>query len=570
MALTGEERVSVGIESAKMVNGSMKKVHTLLEMEDSDDRKSFLDYMRIDPNYVEEQKNNLISKHRNLVLKLNTCKEHILVLKQAKIDLLTMQHANTKILQENENLRNELKELTSITKVWLKSFNKVNQCISEQIPTQKKRILGIDQLTKDTSSSRPKDPVFVKSSADNLEVSITGCNKSKLSKAEDFTLSNHDTGKMNLQSVAPLSSTGEADWKREALQAKKVKSFKASKTKSSSALRSKTPTKRKPFTISLNMYKEYLAEFWYSANALENSKVSFSIPTSGIYGEVGALFLTIRYGEEVSAKGTLRKRILPPRWRGPVRNWWPNILGVTNEGRANPQLGIDSTAKVDPRLSAPNDSIPQQQGMDKGTKNTLLDHISAGTDPYVLTDQTKSVSEGLKTVLTQPITGKEASFIPRQVEEEASSTIKLEDLAKLVSNVQPSFKDLESPEGDLVIVDDSDEDKEDGVHTTRNAKTEDTLVPKSLSPRPSQIQELTNQELSAEFLSVPSQVKMVPAKLKTLDALLSLLNKVTNALNRFAQAIASKNTRDTSVSLAGQPSTQPAEGEKNTNQATIS
>ncbi|GJY49955.1 hypothetical protein Tco_0439911 [Tanacetum coccineum] len=33
-------------------------------------------------------------------------------------------------------------------------------------------------------------------------------------------------------------------WKREALQAKKVESFKASKTESSSALRSKTPTKR--------------------------------------------------------------------------------------------------------------------------------------------------------------------------------------------------------------------------------------------------------------------------------------------------------------------------------------
>ncbi|GJX98229.1 hypothetical protein Tco_0355248 [Tanacetum coccineum] len=35
------------------------------------------------------------------------------------------------------------------------------------------------------------------------------------------------------------------------------------------------------------MYKEYLAEFWYSAKALENSKVSFSTPTGGIYGKVG-------------------------------------------------------------------------------------------------------------------------------------------------------------------------------------------------------------------------------------------------------------------------------------------
>ncbi|GJT92391.1 hypothetical protein Tco_1081236, partial [Tanacetum coccineum] len=73
-----------------------------------------------------------------------------------------------------------------------KHSNKVNQCITEQIPTQKKKILGIDQLTEDTSSSGPKDLVFVKSSADNSEVSITGSNKTKLSEAKDSTLSNHD------------------------------------------------------------------------------------------------------------------------------------------------------------------------------------------------------------------------------------------------------------------------------------------------------------------------------------------------------------------------------------------
>ncbi|GJU25659.1 hypothetical protein Tco_1164280 [Tanacetum coccineum] len=156
------------------------------------------DYLCIDLNYVEEQKNNLMTKHRNLVQELNTCKEQLLVLKQAKLDLLTMQHVNTKILKENQNLRNELKEITSITKAWLNSYNKVNQCINEQISTQKKKILGIDQLTENTSISRLKDLMFVKSSTDNSEVSITGSNKPKLSEAEDSTLSNHDTGKVPL------------------------------------------------------------------------------------------------------------------------------------------------------------------------------------------------------------------------------------------------------------------------------------------------------------------------------------------------------------------------------------
>ncbi|GKA50517.1 hypothetical protein Tco_0743590, partial [Tanacetum coccineum] len=91
------------------------------------------------------------------------------------------------------------------------------------------------------------------------------------------------------------------------------------------------------------MYKEYLAEFWYLAKAIENSKVSFSTPTGGIYGEVGVntfrtaigahylphfseyvappsidivrpWFETIRYGEVVPTKGTLKKSLLPPRW----------------------------------------------------------------------------------------------------------------------------------------------------------------------------------------------------------------------------------------------------------------
>ncbi|GJZ67936.1 hypothetical protein Tco_0631176 [Tanacetum coccineum] len=195
-------------------------------MEDNDDRKSFLDYLCIDLNYVEEQRNNLMSKHRNLVQELNTCKEQLLVLKQAKLDLLTMQHVNTEILKENQNLRNELKELTSITEAWLNSSNKVNQCISEQIPTQKKKILGIDQLTEDTSGAGPKDQVFVKSSADNSEISIIGSNKPKLSEAEDSTLSNHDTGKlMNLQSIAPPSSTGEADWYEPIYGPKTIKSI---------------------------------------------------------------------------------------------------------------------------------------------------------------------------------------------------------------------------------------------------------------------------------------------------------------------------------------------------------
>ncbi|GJZ38468.1 hypothetical protein Tco_0585031 [Tanacetum coccineum] len=488
-------------------------------------------------------------------------------------------------------------------------------------------------------------------------------------------------------------------------------------------------------TRSPNMYKEYLARFWYSAKALENSKVSFSVPTGDIYGEVGVntfrnaidahylphsseyediiIKLNNRHREKVvpytrflsllmmhkMKKGYGDGEVTPyPTQVFSVNNWalkpnqpeeppftdymlaictivkpvvfkapkpssnaervpqgtnpgakprhkkhstslkqpsmssseatkggsskrpsgfktghlkrkkesssamdsnpsqtsastpvvaemhkedqqaigGPTSLGATSEERANPQPSTVSTAKADPGKSAPS------------------------TDPHVLADKTQSVSDGLETVLTQPTTGKRANSITRKVEEdEASRTIKLEDLVKLVLSIQPSFKDQDSPEDDpIIVVDDSDEDKEaDEVHATTNAETKDASVPKSSSPSSlstelkelsakfnelaeevkglnltSQVAELETLqwELPTEFLSVPTQVEVIQAKLKTLDALPSLLHKVTNVLNQFAQAIASNKTKDDSVPSAGQVSTQPVKGDKNTNQATIS
>ncbi|GJQ98761.1 retrovirus-related pol polyprotein from transposon TNT 1-94 [Tanacetum coccineum] len=62
-----------------------------------------------------------------------------------------------------------------------------------KISMRKKRIMEVDQLTEDPSSSRQKDLVFVKSSADDTKVSIPGVERPWLSEAEGFNLPNHDT-----------------------------------------------------------------------------------------------------------------------------------------------------------------------------------------------------------------------------------------------------------------------------------------------------------------------------------------------------------------------------------------
>ncbi|GJY18866.1 hypothetical protein Tco_0390357 [Tanacetum coccineum] len=106
-----------GARNGEWVKIFMRKVYTLLEMEDNDDRKNYLDYLCIDLNYVEEQKNNLMSKHRDLVQELNTSKEQLLVLKQAKLDFLTMfylpNHDTGRILPA-ESQRNTTEPLVAV------------------------------------------------------------------------------------------------------------------------------------------------------------------------------------------------------------------------------------------------------------------------------------------------------------------------------------------------------------------------------------------------------------------------------------------------------------------------
>ncbi|GKB98347.1 hypothetical protein Tco_0984484 [Tanacetum coccineum] len=366
-----------------------------------------------------------------------------------------------------------------------------------------------------------------------------------------------------------------------------------------------------------------------------NQKVSFSILTGGIFGEVrvntfrnaiGAHYLaysseyvappsidvvrqwfsTIGYGEDVSTKGTLKKSLLPPskeETKGgsskvptssktgnskkrkesslamdsnpsqpPVSTLvdprmhkedqqatsGPTSLGITSEARANPQLnsGNDastvSTTEADPGNSAPS------------------------IDPHVLADQTKSVSKGFDS---------------------------------------PSFKDLDSPADDPVIIIEESDEENDEIHATENVETKDTSVHKSSSPKSSLLKELLVKSLKTELSnilstnefrsSLPTELKGIPSKLNELTeevqglknqvhnleielpgelkeiptklenstkTITSLLSHVTKALNKFAQVLVSASSKagDKNVPSAGQADTMPAERKKNTNQATIS
>ncbi|GKC79192.1 hypothetical protein Tco_1129966, partial [Tanacetum coccineum] len=107
------------------------------------------------------------------------------------------------------------------------------------------------------------------------------------------------------------------------------------------------------------------------------------------------------------------------------------------------------------------------------------------------------------------------------------------------------FKDLDSPKDDpVIIVDDSDKDEEtekDEVHPTQNAKTDDTLVPKSSSTRKRRTKlKLKLLSLKTEFSnilsahdfssSLPTELKDLPSKLNELTGEVKGLKKQVHEL----------------------------------------
>ncbi|GJU78814.1 retrovirus-related pol polyprotein from transposon TNT 1-94 [Tanacetum coccineum] len=114
----------------------------------------------------------------------------------------------------------------------------------------------------------------------------------------------------------------------------------------------------------------------------------------------------------------------------------PTSLGATSEEGAHPQFYSgcdalsDSTTEDDPRISAPNDFIPEQQ------------------------DQTKSAGDGLKTAHTDLGTNEESRS------NEISKKIKLEDLSDLMQDTRSDFFTPDSSQDEPIIVSDESEEKE--------------------------------------------------------------------------------------------------------------
>nr|GEW31190.1 hypothetical protein [Tanacetum cinerariifolium] len=234
-----------------------------------------------------------------------------------------------------------------------------------------------------------------------------------------------------------------------------------------------------------------------------------------------------QYTREIRAKGTLKKSCPPLRWRllmAQIMQCLGGKRGVLDQISNKDDTILyclangDSTAKADPRPSAPNDYIPLQQA-----------YYSSGS----------FASHDL------------ASCLPSELKELPSKVTKLSEEIKELKQYAKDIE-LELPK--------------DLKEISSKLKTFTSTI-FSLS---SQVAELKSiqWELPADILDLPHLISSVQEMLKTLASLPGLLNKVTNTLNRFATVVEiSSEPTTANVPSAGKVTALPTEGEKNTKDA---
>nr|GEY39144.1 hypothetical protein [Tanacetum cinerariifolium] len=238
------------------------------------------------------------------------------------------------------------------------------------------------------------------------------------------------------------------------------------------------------------MYREYLAEFWYSAQALENSKVSFLILTGKISGVVGVNSFRNSIGAHYLPHSS--EYLAPPsidmkeEYGIDEVTLYPTQVFNVDDWALKPNkperppftahmLAICNTAKPVVFKS------PKISSKAKNTELHKEDHQATGgptslevTNEERANPQLSSSMSALN--LNEPIFS--ASFIIH------SESVSGHDvLADSIDKVDPGLSapnDSIPPRQDdhVIIVDESDKDEP-------NAKTEDTLVPSSSSPKSS-------------------------------------------------------------------------------------
>ncbi|GJR19001.1 hypothetical protein Tco_0967528 [Tanacetum coccineum] len=238
---------------------------------------------------------------------------------------------------------------------------------------------------------------------------------------------------------------------------------------------------------------------------------------------------------------------------------------IKEEFNTYPNLSNSADATKDIKLEESSNLV---QNVEAG----FIDLDSPKDEPIIVVDESKEEEKADKTEDVHATFQTETEDTPLEKNKAKAKVALLSD--------QPSFPNVAQLTEILI--------KSFSPKLSKISSTYDfsRSLPTKLKELPSKSIELTEElkelknhvheleiELPGDLKDIPNKLETftstiksltTQAKIKTLDALPSFLNKITKALNKFAQVIdfASQKTRDTSVPLAGQAGTQPAEGRR--------
>ncbi|GJS55875.1 retrovirus-related pol polyprotein from transposon TNT 1-94 [Tanacetum coccineum] len=146
--------------SGQWVDITIKKVHRLLSMTNSNDRKHILDYTHVDLIYVEDQRKNMVNKYNLLKQELSLHKSELSNLKNTMSINCSLQNDVIRVNLENESLKDEISYLNRFIEKWTCSKVTLDQLLSEQIPGNIVKALGGKCRRKENNPS--KEVLFTK------------------------------------------------------------------------------------------------------------------------------------------------------------------------------------------------------------------------------------------------------------------------------------------------------------------------------------------------------------------------------------------------------------------------
>nr|GEY02356.1 hypothetical protein [Tanacetum cinerariifolium] len=178
-------------------------------------------------------------------------------------------------------------------------------------------------------------------------------------------------------------------------------------------------------------------------NTFRNSIGAHYLPHSSEYVAPSCInivrlwFKTNGYGEVVPSKWTLEKSLLPLSWREATKGGSSKV--PTSSKTSHSKKRVQSSSAMEPNPSQPLVFTLVDTGMHKEDQQA-----TSGPNSLGVTRNDASVAFTTEADPGKTAPRKEASSIARQVEEEeASNTIKLEDLAKLVEHRRMILKSVE-------------------------------------------------------------------------------------------------------------------------------